>query len=191
MSEFLWFCTIGTKTILQINTTLFWLGPLSLNMRSPFLFNRLGPLSLKLYFSCNWPRIWKLFTNFKYPWLNFPSPTLNKFLSFHRYYKVLTPPTTTTEESPKKCKEFVIGRMDHGYKDVRMKIDRETYQENLLNFLVEKLVNSVFSWVENWGFQILSTFISWLHSTWSNKMGGKFNCSIMILTKWANCQSRT
>ena len=116
MSEFLWFCTIGTKTILQINTTLFWLGLLSLNMRSSFLFNRLSPLSLKLYFSCNWPRFWKLFTNFKYPWLNFPSPTLNKFLSFHRSYKVLTPPTTTTEESPKKCKEFVIGGMDYGYK---------------------------------------------------------------------------
>ena len=28
VSEFLWFCTIGTKTVLQINTTLFWLGPL-------------------------------------------------------------------------------------------------------------------------------------------------------------------
>ena len=88
---------IGTKTILQIYTTLFWLGLLSLNMRSSFLFNRLDRLSLKLYFSCNWSRIWKLFTNFKYPWLNFPFPTLNKFLSFHRSYKVLTPPTTTTE----------------------------------------------------------------------------------------------
>ena len=86
VSEFLWFCTIGIKTVQQINTTLFWSDP----------------LLLKLCFSCNWSRIWKLFTNFKYPWLNFPSPTLNKFLSFYRSYKVLNPPTMTTEESPKK-----------------------------------------------------------------------------------------
>ena len=67
--------------------------------------------------------------------------------------------------------------MDYGYKTEKMKIDSETYQGNW--GLLEKLVNTVFSWVENWGFQILNTLINRLHSTWSNKMGGKFNCSLL------------
>ena len=93
---------------------------------------------------------------FKNPWLNFPSLILNKFLLIHGHWL-----------GKGACHVW------YGYKAER---ENETYQE--------KLVNTVFSWVENWGFQILNTFSNRLHSTWSNKMGGKFNCSLL----WS-CQS--
>ena len=95
---------------------------------------------------------------FKNPWLNFPSLILNKFQLIHGHWL-----------GKGACHVW------YGFKAERK---NETYQE--------KLVNTVFSWVENWGFQILNTFTNRLHSTWSNKMGGKFNCS--LLCSWQSEQ---
>ena len=74
----------------------------------------------------------------------------NKFQSFHRSSKVQTPPTTTTEESPK----VQIDIRPRGWKltgKLTKKIEQglQYIHQLLSRGHVEKLVNRVFSWVEN------------------------------------------